>query len=71
MYIYSVDLFVAGIIDPAKVTRTALENAISVAGMILTTEARVADLPEPKQNGAAAHGHGLLAGLVLELDNTG
>jgi chaperonin GroEL len=52
-YIYSVDLFVAGIIDPAKVTRTALENAISVAGMILTTEALVADLPEPKQNGAA------------------
>jgi chaperonin GroEL len=49
-----VDLFVAGIIDPAKVTRTALENAISVAGMILTTEALVADLPEPKQNGVAA-----------------
>jgi chaperonin GroEL len=48
-----VDLFVAGIIDLAKVTRTALENAISVAGMILTTEALVADLPEPKQNGVA------------------
>ena len=48
-----VDLIEAGIIDPAKVTRTALENAISVAGMILTTEALVADLPEPKENGAA------------------
>jgi chaperonin GroEL len=48
-----VDLFEAGIIDPAKVTRTALENAISVAGMILTTEALIADVPEPKTNGAA------------------
>jgi chaperonin GroEL len=41
-----VDLIEAGIIDPAKVTRTALENAASVAGMILTTEALVTDLPE-------------------------
>jgi chaperonin GroEL len=36
----------AGIIDPAKVTRCALENAASVAGMILSTEALVTDLPE-------------------------
>jgi chaperonin GroEL len=43
-----VDLVKAGIIDPAKVTRTALENAASVAGMILTTEALVTDLPEKK-----------------------
>jgi len=43
-----VDLVQAGIIDPAKVTRTALENAASVAGMILTTEALVTDLPEKK-----------------------
>jgi chaperonin GroEL len=48
-----VDLLAAGIIDPAKVTRTALENAVSVAGMILTTEALIADVPEPKPNGAA------------------
>jgi chaperonin GroEL len=48
-----VNLIAAGIIDPAKVTRTALENAVSVAGMILTTEALVADVPEPKQNGVA------------------
>ncbi|NTU84525.1 MAG: chaperonin GroEL [Chloroflexales bacterium] len=48
-----VDLIEAGIIDPAKVTRTALENAVSVAGMILTTEALIADEPEPKSNGAA------------------
>jgi len=43
-----VDLVAAGIIDPAKVTRTALENAASVAGMILTTEALVTDAPEKK-----------------------
>ncbi|GAB4447013.1 MAG: chaperonin GroEL [Chloroflexi bacterium OHK40] len=48
-----VDLIAAGIIDPAKVVRTALENAISVAGVILTTEALIADAPEPKKNGAA------------------
>jgi chaperonin GroEL len=43
-----VDLVQAGIIDPAKVTRSALENAASVAGMILTTEALVTELPEKK-----------------------
>src|SRR5437879_138016 len=43
-----VDLVKAGIIDPAKVTRTALENAASVAAMILTTEALVTDAPEKK-----------------------
>jgi len=42
------DLIAAGIIDPAKVTRTALENAASVAGMFLTTEALVVEKPEPK-----------------------
>ncbi|MEW5986252.1 MAG: chaperonin GroEL [Chloroflexota bacterium] len=42
----------AGIIDPAKVTRGALENAASIASMILTTEALVTDLPEKKGNGA-------------------
>ena len=49
-----VDLVAAGIIDPAKVTRSALENAASVAGMILTTEALVSDLPEKKAPAAAA-----------------
>ena len=38
----------AGIVDPAKVTRSALENAVSVASMLLTTEAAVIDVPEPK-----------------------
>ncbi len=46
------NLFAAGVIDPTKVTRIALENAASIAGMLLTTEAVVADKPEPK--GAAA-----------------
>ncbi len=46
------NLFAAGVIDPTKVTRIALENAASIAGMLLTTEAVIADKPEPK--GAAA-----------------
>jgi chaperonin GroEL len=44
------DMKDAGIIDPAKVTRTALENAASVAGTILLTEAVVVDKPEEKKN---------------------
>src|SRR5947199_5815161 len=51
-----VDLVKAGIIDPAKVTRTALENAASVAGMILTTEALVTDAPEKKSAAAPSPG---------------
>jgi chaperonin GroEL len=43
-----VDMIQAGIIDPAKVTRSAIENAVSIAGMILTTEALIADKPEKK-----------------------
>lgn len=43
-----VDMFEAGIVDPAKVTRSALENAASVASMLLTTEAAVVDIPEEK-----------------------
>jgi len=41
------DMFEKGIIDPAKVTRSAVENAASIAGMILTTEALITDIPEP------------------------
>ena len=44
------DLIKAGIIDPTKVTRSALENAVSVSSMLLTTEAAVADIPEEKSN---------------------
>jgi chaperonin GroEL len=49
-----VDLVEAGIIDPAKVTRSAVENATSIAGMILTTEALVTDIPEEKPAAPAA-----------------
>ncbi len=48
------DMFEAGIVDPAKVTRSALENAASVASMVLTTESVVADKPDPKADAAAA-----------------
>jgi chaperonin GroEL len=43
------DLVAAGIIDPTKVVRTALQNAASIAGLLLTTEAAVTDMPEPKK----------------------
>jgi len=43
------DMIKSGIVDPAKVTRSALQNAVSVASMILSTEALVADLPEKKE----------------------
>ena len=52
------DLIKAGIIDPTKVVRTALQNAASVAGMLLTTEAMVADKPEDKKAAAAPPGGG-------------
>ncbi|MBW4595892.1 MAG: chaperonin GroEL [Brasilonema angustatum HA4187-MV1] len=57
-----VDLFAAGIVDPAKVTRSAVQNAASIAGMVLTTEAIVVDKPEPKDNAPAVPGGGGLGG---------
>jgi chaperonin GroEL len=48
------DMIAAGIIDPAKMSRMALENAISAAAILLTTEAAVADIPEPKKESGAA-----------------
>ncbi len=51
-----VDMFEAGIVDPAKVTRSALQNAASIAAMILTTECIIVDKPEPKDGGAGAGG---------------
>ncbi|MDE5070216.1 MAG: chaperonin GroEL [Trichodesmium sp. St16_bin4-tuft] len=53
-----VDMFEAGIVDPAKVTRSALQNAASIAGMVLTTECIVVDKPEPKENAPAGAGMG-------------
>ena len=53
-----VDMFDAGIVDPAKVTRSALQNAASIAGMVLTTECIVVDMPEPKEGAPAGAGMG-------------
>ena len=49
------DLYAHGIIDPAKVTRAALENAVSIAALLLTTETLVAEIPEPPAAAAAPH----------------
>src|ERR1700677_456907 len=53
------DLVKAGVIDPTKVTRTALQNAASIAGLMLTTEAMISDIPEKKEaGGGGGHQHG-------------
>src|SRR3989338_10017483 len=54
-----VDMVKAGIIDPKKVTRTALESAASVAALFLTTKAAVTDLPEKEKPASAAQGGGM------------
>jgi chaperonin GroEL len=54
-----VDMFQAGIVDPAKVTRSALQNAASIAAMVLTTECIVVDKPEPKDATPAGPGGGM------------
>jgi chaperonin GroEL len=51
-----VNMFEAGIVDPAKVTRSALQNAASIAAMVLTTEAMVTEVPEEKRNGGMPGG---------------
>ena len=64
---YINDMLKAGIIDPLKVTRTALENAVSIAAMLLTTEAAVTDLPEKKDehnHGEAMPGLGGMGGMM-------
>jgi chaperonin GroEL len=58
------DLVKAGVIDPTKVTRTALQNAASIAGLLLTTEALIVELPEPKPAPAGGgHGGGDMGGM--------
>jgi len=57
-----VDLVKAGVVDPKKVTRTALQNAASIAGLLLTTECLITDLPE-KEKPAPAGGHGDMGGM--------
>jgi chaperonin GroEL len=59
------DMFTFGIIDPAKVVRTALQDAASVAGLLITTEAMVAEKPEPKgQGGGMPGGMGGMEGMM-------
>ena len=59
------NMFDAGIVDPAKVTRSALQNAASIAAMLLTTEALVADKPEENKGGAAVPpGMGGMGGMM-------
>lgn len=58
-----VDMIEAGIIDPAKVTRTALQNAASISGLLLTTEALIVDIPEDKKESAGAPGMGGMPGM--------
>ena len=58
-----VDLVAAGITDPVKVTRSALQNAASIAGLFLTTEAVVADKPEPPAPAGGDAGMGDMGGM--------
>ena len=57
------DMITSGIVDPAKVTRSALENAASVSGMVLTTESLVADKPQPPMPAPAAPDMGGMGGM--------
>ncbi|HBF08263.1 MAG TPA: molecular chaperone GroEL, partial [Gammaproteobacteria bacterium] len=57
------DMLEMGIIDPAKVTRSAIQHAASVAGLLITTEAMVADIKEDKDAGAAMGGMGGMGGM--------
>ncbi len=57
------DLVKAGVIDPAKVVRNALQNASSIASLLLTTEALVSEIPEEKKEAPAGGGHGGMGGM--------
>jgi chaperonin GroEL len=52
------DLVAQGVLDPVKVTRSAVQNAASIAGMLLTTEVLVTEKPEPEEPAGNSHGHG-------------
>ncbi len=58
-----VDMLKSGVIDPTKVTRTALQNAASIAGLLLTTEALVTDIPEKEKSSPAMPGGGMPGGM--------
>ncbi len=59
------DLVKAGVIDPAKVTRTALQNAASIAGLMLTTEAMVSEIPEDEKSSPMPGGMGGMSGMGM------
>ena len=60
-----VDLIEAGVVDPTKVTRSALQNAASISGLMLTTEALITDIPEPEAgDGGHGHDHGGMGGMM-------
>ena len=56
------DLLKCGVVDPAKVTRCALQNAASIAGLLLTTDCMVTDIPE-KKDSCGCGGHGAQPGM--------
>ena len=58
------DMFRFGVIDPAKVVRTALEDAASIAGLLITTEAMIAEKPEPKGQGGGMPDMGGMGGMM-------
>ncbi len=59
------DLIKAGVVDPTKVTRSALQNAASIAGLLLTTECLITDIPEPEAGGGDhGHDHGGMGGMM-------
>jgi len=60
------DMLQAGIIDPTKVTRLAMQNAASIAGLLLTTEALVTDIPEKEKAAAPAGAHGAPPGMGMD-----
>jgi len=57
------DLVKAGVVDPTKVTRTALQNASSIAGLLLTTECMITEIPEKKDAPAMPPGGGGMGGM--------
>jgi chaperonin GroEL len=57
------DLVKAGVVDPKKVTRSALQNAASIAGLLLTTECLITEIPEKEKPAAAPGGHGGMGGM--------
>lgn len=58
-----VDMLQAGIVDPAKVVRTALQDAASIAGLLVTTEAMIADAPKKDSGAPAMPGGGSMGGI--------